>query len=135
MMVEKVHVKNEWFWKFSLAYLGISLALLALNVGKGPLLPLLNVFLALVFLVLASRFRALKIQCGGETFFLIPDYATHTLLIKGSGGRVLTKDFLPRFGEKELETPCGTLRIETVPHRFGKVELVIKAEGVEVRLP
>ncbi|CAD5243535.1 hypothetical protein [Thermococcus camini] len=132
---EKVHVRNERLWKLGLSYLAISLVLLAASVGRWPVLPLMNVFIALAFLVLASRFRAVRVTCEGETLLLVPNYSTSPLVVRRPGGEVLFREFFPLLWENELETPCGTLRVKAIPHRFGKVELLIRAGENEVRLP
>ncbi|NJE30506.1 hypothetical protein E3E38_05510 [Thermococcus sp. 18S1] len=132
---EKVHVRNERLWKLGLFYLAISLVLLAVSIGRWPVLPLMNVFIALAFLILASRFRAVRITCEGETLLLVPDHSTSTLVVRRPGREVLSREFFPLFEEKELETPCGTLRVKATPHRFGKVELIVMAGEKEVRLP
>ncbi|MEO2152234.1 MAG: hypothetical protein ABGW50_06225 [Thermococcus sp.] len=136
MNVKKTRVKNQRLWKFGLSYLALSLLLLAVGlIEKWPVLPLMNVFVALGFLALANRFRALRVECNGKTLLLVPDYATSTITLKDTEGKVLARDFLPLFEEKRLETPCGTLEIRAIRHRFGQVELRIKAKGKEITLP
>ncbi|AHL23683.1 hypothetical protein [Thermococcus nautili] len=136
MNVKKTRVKNQRLWKFGLSYLALSLLLLAVGlIEKWPVLPLMNVFIALGFLALANRFRALRVDCNGKTLLIVPDYATSTITLKDTEGKVLARDFFPLFEEKTLETPCGTLEIRAIRHRFGKVELRIKAEGKEITLP
>jgi len=134
--LQKITLRNERLWKFGLSYLPLSLLLLAVGlIERWPVLPLMNVFVALGFLVLANRFRALKIECNGKTLLLVPDYATSTITLKDTEGKVLARELFPLFEEKTLETPCGTLEIRAIRHRFGKVELRIKAEGEEITLP
>ncbi|CAI1492241.1 conserved protein of unknown function [Thermococcus nautili] len=136
MNVKKTRVKNQRLWKFGLSYLALSLLLLTVGlIEKWPVLPLMNVFIALAFLALANRFRALRVDCNGKTLLIVPDYATSTITLKDARGKVLARDFFPLFEEKTLETPCGTLGIRAIRHRFGKVELRIKAEGKEITLP
>ncbi|AFL94866.1 hypothetical protein CL1_0661 [Thermococcus cleftensis] len=78
----KAHVRNERRWKLGLSYLAISLVLLAVSIGRWPVLSLMNVFIALAFLVLASRSRAVRITCEGETRLLVPDYSASTLVVE-----------------------------------------------------
>ncbi len=133
--LQKITLRNERLWKFGLSYLALSLLLLAVGlIERWPVLPLMNVFVALGFLALANRFRALKIECNGKTLLFVPDYATSTITLKDTEEKVLARDFFPLFEEKTLETPCETLEIRVIKHRFGKVELRIKAEGKEITL-
>jgi len=134
--LQKITLRNERLWKFGLSYLVLSLLLLAVGlIERWQVLPLMNVFVALGFLALANRFRALKIECNGKTLLLVPDYATSTIILKDARGKVLVRDFLPLFEEKRIETPCGTLEIRVIRHRFGKVELRIKMGKNEITLP
>ncbi|WP_457751066.1 hypothetical protein [Thermococcus sp.] len=136
MAIEKVYVRNERLWKVTLVYLMISIVLFVVGMRAGNLsLPLVNVFIALFFLVLAIRFRALKITCGGKAFVFIPDYSTSSFIIKGRDGKVLIREPFPLFEEKRVVTPCGPVVVSAIHHRFGKVELLIKAGERELRLP
>jgi len=136
MAIEKIYVRNERLWKVALVYLVISIVLFVVGMGAGNLfLPLVNVFIALFFLVLAIRFRALKITCEGKVFLLVPDYSTSMLVLKTPDGRVLLRKFFPFFEEMELETPCRALKIKAIQRRFGKVDIVIKAGEREIILP
>jgi len=134
--LQKITLRDECLWKFGLSYLALSLLLLTVGlIEKWPVLPLMNVFIALGFLALANRFRALRVECNGKTLLLVPDYTTSTITLKDTEGKVLARDFFPLFEEKTLETPCGTLEIRAIRHRFGKVELKIKAGEKEITLP
>ena len=135
MRLEKVRVRDKKLWNVGVIYLGISAAFFLVSVWDGnPYLPLVNIIIALGFLAIANRFRALRMECNGRTLLLIPDYATSTIILKDSRERVLAKDFFSLFEEKRLETPCGTLEIRVIRHRPGRVELRIKAEGEEITL-
>ncbi|QDA30732.1 hypothetical protein FH039_02650 [Thermococcus indicus] len=112
---EKVHVRNGRLWKLGLSYLAISLVLLAVSIGRWPVLPLMDVFIALAFLVLASRSRAVRITCEGETLLLVPDYSTFTLVVKRPGGETLCREFFPLFEERELETPAERSGLKLLP--------------------
>ena len=135
MELEKVHVRNERLWKAGLLYLLLSLVMTFATAGLGLTFSLVNVTIALVLLISASRLRALRISCEGNSFLLDPDYSTSRLILKTIDGRVLLSGFFQPFGEVEFETPCGLLRVRTVSQRFGKVELQIKAGGRELTLP
>jgi len=136
MMIEKVTVRNERLWRAGVVFLGLSIALLFVEVAiKRTFLASLNVLIASVFLILANRFRAVKLECDGETLLLVPDYATSTVVLKDHDGKVLVREFLPLFGNKTIETPCETLEIRAIGHRFGKVELIIKVGKEEITLP
>ena len=135
MEFEKVHVRNERLWKAGLLYLLLSLVMAFVTSGGGFTISLVNVTIALVLILLAARFRALRITCGEKTLLLVPDYSTSRLLLKTTDGRVLLSDFFPTFGEVELETPCGLLSVRVVSNKSGKVGLLIKAGGRELTLP
>ncbi|WP_297536445.1 hypothetical protein [Thermococcus sp.] len=136
MPIEKVRVRNERLWKCGLIYLASSIILLVIGLReRRPVYSLANVYVAIFLLVLANRLRALRIDYNGKTLFLIPDYATSKIVLKDSNGGILLRDLFPLFEEKTLETPCGTLEIRAIRHRFGKVELRINAEGKEITLP
>lgn len=135
MKLEKVHIRNERLWKAGLLYLLLSLVMAFATAGWGFTLSLVNVTMALVLLISAARFRALRITCEGNSLFLAPDYSTSRLILKTIDGRVLLSEFFPSFGEVELETPCGHLRVRALHHRFGKVELLVTAGEKELTLP
>ncbi|WP_010479139.1 hypothetical protein [Thermococcus zilligii] len=136
MKLEKITLRDEWFWKNGVAYLVLSVVLLAVEVMKrGTLFSLLNVFVGVIFIVMANRFRAVKLECVGKTFFIIPDYSTSSVILKDSGGQVLLKRPFPLFEAEEIETPCGTLKIQAINHRFGKIELVIWEKNKKITLP
>ncbi|ASJ06529.1 hypothetical protein [Thermococcus pacificus] len=136
MKLEKITLRNELFWKTGVAYLVLSVVLLAVEVMRGDtLFSLPNVFVGVVFIVMANRFRAVKLECDAETFFLIPDYSTSSVILKDSGGQVFLKRSFPLFEAEEIETPCGTVKIQAITHRFGKIELVIWKENKKITLP
>ncbi|ASJ00069.1 hypothetical protein [Thermococcus gorgonarius] len=136
MKLEKITLRNELFWKAGVAYLVLSVILLVVEVmRRGTLFSLLNVFVGVVFIVMANRFRAVKLECDGKTFFIIPDYATSSVILKDSGEQVLLKRPFPIFETEEIETPCGMVKIQAINHRFGKIELIIWKENKKITLP
>jgi len=130
--MRKVHVRDGRLWKLGLFYTAVSLLLFMASMWS---IALVNVSLGLTFLALASRLRAAEVQCGGKVFLIVPDYPSSTAIVKGRDGEVIGRVFLPHFGEAELETPCGRLKVEVIPRRFGKVELRIKSGEAELILP
>ncbi|ASJ11778.1 hypothetical protein [Thermococcus thioreducens] len=136
MRLEKVHVKSERLWRLGLFYLALSIPFLAIGLTTNRVVfPLVNVSVALLFLVLANRLRAIRVSCEGKTFLLVPDYLTSSLVIRDSSGEIFRRELFPPVGKREIETPCGKIIVEVTPHRFGKVDLVVKAGEGRIRIP
>lgn len=134
--LRRILVRDERLWKAGITFLALSLVFLFVGIATKRLpYALPNVFMALAFLILATRFRAVRFECNGKTFLLIPDYSTSTIVLRDSDGNVLSKTFFPLFEEEKLETPCGTLEVRAIRHRFGKVELRIKSKNEEITIP
>ncbi|WP_297480205.1 hypothetical protein [Thermococcus sp.] len=134
--LRKILVRDEKLWKAGITFLTLPLVLLVVGIiTKRLIYALPNVFIALAFLILSTRFRAVRLDCNGKMFLLIPDYSTSTLILRDSKGKVLSKTFFPLFEEEKLETPCGTLEVHAIRHRFGKVKLRIKLGNEEITLP
>ena len=134
--LRKIPVRDEGLWRWGAIALIISLGFMIVGTATRRItITLPSLLLAAVFLALANRLRALEVECNGKTFLLIPDYSTSTLILRDSDGKILPRTFFPLFEEEKLETPCGTLEVRAIKHRFGKVELRIKSENGEITLP
>ncbi|WP_297470750.1 hypothetical protein [Thermococcus sp.] len=133
--LRRILVRDERLWRWGVIALIISLGLVAVGiVAKITTITLPGLFLPTALLALANRLRALEVECNGKTFLLVPDYSTSTIILRDSNGNVISKTFFPLFEEEKLETPCGTLEVRAIRHRFGKVELRI-SKNEEITLP
>ncbi|WP_456421914.1 hypothetical protein [Thermococcus sp.] len=138
MDVGKISARNERTWKFGIINLFTSflVSAVAVAIGVPVLLSLLPLIMAVIILSLASMgIKSLRITCSDGTYLLIPDYSTSTLVLKSPKGEILRRIPFPVWDEKELKTPCGRLTVKSIHSRFGKVELTIKIEGREIKLP
>ncbi|MCD6373732.1 MAG: hypothetical protein J7L37_09375 [Thermococcus sp.] len=134
--LKKTVVKNGRLWKFGLLYLALSLALFVVGLATGRAsYSLANVFVALALLTVATRFRALQVQCNGKTLLLIPDYSTSTIVLTDLNGNVLLRELFPFLEGRKIETPCGPLEVRAAHRRFGKVEILVNADDEEITLP